>query len=64
MKDPKFYLGNNPNSREYDPSLPIGENKWDREEVERQNEERLEDDGSLDDGNDDDYSGDFGERFD
>lgn len=49
MKDPKVYLGNNPNSREYNPNIPVGDNKWDREEVERQNEERLEDDGSLDD---------------
>lgn len=29
MKDPKHYSGNNPNSPDYDPNIPIGWNKWD-----------------------------------
>jgi hypothetical protein len=34
----KHYSGNNPNNSNYDPSLPIGYNKWDAQEVDSENE--------------------------
>jgi len=34
----KHYFGNYPNSSDYDPSIPIGWNKWDAMEVDEGNE--------------------------
>lgn len=31
-KKKNLYLGNNPNSANYDPNIPIGYNKWDEQE--------------------------------
>lgn len=32
-KKPPTYMGNNPGSANYDPNLPVGNNKWDEEEA-------------------------------
>lgn len=38
IKKKKWNFGNNPNNRDYDPSLPIGWNQWDDEEPDEKND--------------------------
>lgn len=42
-KKKNLYLGNNPNSPNYDPSIPIGYNRWDEEEAWNPDEDDEED---------------------
>ena len=37
-----FYIGNYPNSPNYDPNLPLGWNKWDAMESEDELDEEIE----------------------
>ena len=44
-----FYMGNYPNSPNYDPNLPIGTNKWDLMEVEDDDDnEQIDDENNTD----------------
>jgi len=45
-----MYLGNYPNSTNYDPNIPIGWNKWDAMEA----EEEIEEEENIPDENDED----------
>ena len=48
---PKHYMGNYPNSANYDPNIPIGFNKWDAEEIEDRipaDDEQIEDENDAD----------------
>lgn len=48
-KKKAYYMGNSPNSPEYDPSLPINGNRWDEEEVLGDNEDLGEDESDWED---------------
>lgn len=48
MIPPKIYLGNYPNSANYNDNIPIGYNKWDAMEYEDERDEEPEEENTED----------------